>query len=393
MKYARQAIRITLLAAITALAFSRPSPAADPYEVDVILSMTGFGGFIGQGGSQGLTAAETVINKAGGINGQPIKFVIHDDQSSTQVAVQLANAVIAQGKQVFMGAAFASQCNAIAPLLKNGPVLYCITPSVRPEAGGPIFSIDAATADQIPVEIRYFRLHGVSRFAVITSTDASGQDAERAIDTTFAEPENKSVAIVDREHFATTDISVAAQMARIKASNAQLLVAFSSGTPFGTILRDAQSTALNLPVLTSNANMTLTQMAQYAPFMLPALYFPGFACVVPPAQIPDPKLRAAVVTYNATLRAQGASPEFMQSTTYDPALIIASALRKLGTKASAAQIRDYIANLRGFAGSAGIYDFKASPQRGLGQSAVFVVRWDKAKGSWDAVSKPGGAPL
>lgn len=227
---------------------------------------------------------------------------------------------------------------------------------------------------------------------MIASTDASGQDGERGIDAAFALPENAGAAIVDHEHFAITDISVAAQMARIKASNPQLLIAITSGTPFGTVLRDAQTASFNLPVLTTNANMTFAQMAQYAQIMPPELYFPGFASVTP-TQIVDPRLRAAVQEYDRTLTAQGAKPEFMQSTSYDPALIIASALRKLGPNASAAAIRDYIAQLRGFPAAAGIYDFRAYPQRGLGQSSVIVVRWDRAKNAWVAVSKPGGGPL
>src|SRR5580704_1817950 len=107
-------IAIATLTLSTSAAF-----AADPIEVDAVLPMTGFGGFIGKGASEGLTAAETVVNKSGGIGGRPLKFVIHDDESSPQVAVQLATDVIGRKKAVFIGAAFASQCNAITPLVKD----------------------------------------------------------------------------------------------------------------------------------------------------------------------------------------------------------------------------------------------------------------------------------
>jgi branched-chain amino acid transport system substrate-binding protein len=133
-------------------------------------------------------------------------------------------------------------------------------------------------------------------------------------------------------------------------------------------------------------------MAQYAEIMPRELYFPGFASVTP-TQIVDPRVRASVQEYDRTLTAQGVKPEYMQSTSYDPALIIASALRKLGPNANASAIRDYIAQLRGFPGVTGIYDFRTYPQRGLGQNSVIVVRWDHAKNGWTAVSKPGGTPL
>jgi branched-chain amino acid transport system substrate-binding protein len=45
-------------------------------------------------------------------------------------------------------------------------------------------------------------------------------------------------------------------------------------------------------------------------------------------------------------------------------MIVIDALRHLGPQATASQIRDHTAHLRGFAGVNGIYDFKAIPPRG-----------------------------
>jgi len=366
--------------------------AADPYEIDVLLPLTGPATFIGKGMATGIAAAEAVVNKSGGIGGRPVKFVIQDDQSNPQIDVQLANGIIAKKKPAFMAAALVAQCNALAPLAKDGPLLYCLTPGVHPADGSYIFSIDPSTSDVIPVAIRYFRQRGLSRFAVITSTDATGQDAERGIDTAFALPENKGIGIVDREHFATSDVTVSAQMAHVKASNAQILIAWSTGTPLGTLLRGALESGLDLPILTTNGNLTYAQMTQYAQILPKELYFPGFACVVPD-QVTDRPVRQAVEAFGQALTADGVRPEYMASTSYDPALILVGALRKLGTNASAAQLRAYIAGLRGFPGATGMYDFRDAPQRGLGQGAVMVVRWDRPKTGWVAVSKPGGTPL
>jgi branched-chain amino acid transport system substrate-binding protein len=380
------------LIAATLMLLPLGSSAADPFEIDVLLPLTGSATFIGKGMATGIAAAEAVLNKTGGINGRPVKFVIQDDQYNPQIDVQLANAVVAKKRPVLMAAALVAQCNALAPLLKDTMVLYCLTPGVHPEDGSYVFSIDPSTSDVIPVAIRYFRQRGISRFAVITSTDATGQDAERGIDTAFALAENKGIGIVDREHFATSDVSVSAQMAHVKASNAQVLIAWSTGTPLGTLLRGALESGLDLPILTTNGNLTYAQMTAYAQLLPKELYFPGFACVVP-NQVTDRAVRAAVTTFAAALTLDGVRPEYMPSTSYDPALIIVNALRKLGTNASAAQLRTYIAGLRGFAGATGSYDFPAAPQRGLGQGAVMVVRWDSGKGTWVAVSKPGGVPF
>jgi branched-chain amino acid transport system substrate-binding protein len=61
--------------------------AAEPYEINVILSLTGYAAFIGTQEAASLGALEAVENKNGGINGRPIKFVITDDASNPVNAV------------------------------------------------------------------------------------------------------------------------------------------------------------------------------------------------------------------------------------------------------------------------------------------------------------------
>jgi hypothetical protein len=83
-------------------------------------------------------------------------------------------------------------------------------------------------------------------------------------------------------------------------------------------------------------------------------------------------------------------PGFPHQVAWDPAMIIVSALRKLGPDATAAQVHDYLENLRGWIGINGAYDFVAVPQRGLGLGSVVITRWNAGNERWEAVSKGGG---
>ena len=84
-------VRISLIAA-TLLCGVSLSHAADR-EINVILPLTGGGAFLGKAEQQALLQFEKAANADGGIHGQPLKFTFHDDQSSPQVAVHLANQV------------------------------------------------------------------------------------------------------------------------------------------------------------------------------------------------------------------------------------------------------------------------------------------------------------
>ncbi len=361
-----------------------------PYKFGSIHSLTGPGAPVGKTALIGVQMAVDRINNAGGIKGRPIHFNIQDDQTSPQIAVQLTNQVIAKKPAVIFGSSLVGVCNAMVPLVKDGPVMYCFSPGIRPPKDGYAFSSSVSTRDLATVLVRYFREKGWHRFALMTSTDATGQDAERNFDEALAMAENKSMQLVAREHFNTTDVSVAAQLAKIKASNPQVFVGWTTGTPFGTVLRGIAEAGLDVPIGAGNGNLTYSQMHQYAPFMPKELYFPGVNFLRYGQVAKGPFKDALDLFYK---RLEPTKPDLGQSLAWDPALIVIEALRALGPDATASQLRDYIEKLHGFAGINGIYDFRAGDQRGLGVNNAAVVRWTPQKDSWIAVSKPGGLPL
>src|SRR6185437_4714992 len=149
------------------------------------------------------------------------------------------------------------------------------------------------------------------------------------------------INVIDQEHFNGSDVSVSAQMAHIKASGAQALIAWSTGSPFGTLLRGAVESGITIPILTSSGNLTYPQMKAYASIMPKDLYFPaspGFA----PNQLPNGPLKKEVQTYQAAFKAAGIEPDEGYALAWDPALMIIDAFKKYGTNATSAQIKDYL---------------------------------------------------
>jgi branched-chain amino acid transport system substrate-binding protein len=132
---------------IAGMSASVPARAADPYTIDVILSLTGAFAFLGTAEGESLKTLETLINKEGGIKGQPVHFNLLDDQTSPAVAVQLANGIIAKHPPVMLGPTFLASCLAIAPLMRNGPVDYCFAPTIHPAPGSYVFSGGASSYD------------------------------------------------------------------------------------------------------------------------------------------------------------------------------------------------------------------------------------------------------
>ncbi len=129
------------LALLLPLSPERPAGAqGTPYEINTILALTGPAAFIGTSEQKALGIFEALTNKAGGIKGRPIKFVILDDQSNPAVSVQLVNGLIAKKVPLILGPTFTATCQADGPLVaKTGTGRLLL------------FAVDRAGRRQLPV--------------------------------------------------------------------------------------------------------------------------------------------------------------------------------------------------------------------------------------------------
>jgi len=367
--------------------------AAEPYAINTILSLTGNIAFVGQTQMKALKAIEAMVNANGGIKGRPLSFVVADDTSSPQTAVQLAQGLIAKGVPIILGSSSPNACGAMAPLLQqNGPLLYCLANGGIAVPGSYEFFTEMSYDDLMAVTVRYFRERGLNRLATIFATDAGGQTSEKALQGAMALPENKSMQLVSAQHFAPGDASVAAQMAVIKGANPNALIAWATGGAAGNLMRGEKDIGLDIPTMTSPGNLTDAFFKQYGAVLPTELIYPAVPYYAKGAPT-DPATAKAVAEMAKALEAAGAQPDMITISAWDPALVLVSALQKLGPDASAPKLRDYLLQLQGWVGANGPYDYVTNPQRGVGGNNVVMVRWDGQKKAVVAASNFGGTPL
>jgi branched-chain amino acid transport system substrate-binding protein len=380
------------LALLGTLMLVQAAPA--PIEVPVVLPLTGNAAFLGQSERDSLAIAETVINGQGGINGTPIHFAVQDDQSSPQIAVQLAAQIKAQNPPIMLGSAIVAMCNAMAPLLQDGPVSYCFSPGIHPAAGSRSFSAFTSTRDLARALVRYYRGRGFTRLALISSTDASGQDGRLSFEEAIKLPENAGISFAAAVQFNPSDVSVAAQIQQIKASGAQAVIAWTSGSPMGTVLKAIAQSGMDLPVATTDANMTNAQMKQYGAFLPAEMLFMSTEWPPHGPELAlDPKVTAAQAPMFAAYAAAGVTPDIAVAHAWDPAMLAAAALRAFGPAATPEQVRGFLAGTKDWGGVNGVYDFIKVPQRGLDENDAVVTRWQPDRKRWIIVSQPGGLSL
>jgi branched-chain amino acid transport system substrate-binding protein len=380
LRHAGARVRLAVAAALlVAGSAAAPARSADPYTIYAVESLTGPGAFLGQAEAKSLEAAELLINKGGGIQGRPVHFEIADDQTQPAVSVQLATGIIAKGVPAVLGPSLGATCASQESLYKNGPVAYCFSPIIHPTAPSFVFSAGPSASDSTLAALRWAKAHKFTKIAFLNSTDTTGQVFEAAGKAGLQLPDLRGVELVTDEHFNISDVGVTAQLTRVKASGAQVLFVNVTGTALGTVLRNAYDLDLGLPVMTVSGNINYTQIAGYASFLPKELYFSGYRYLLHATQPAGP-VRDAQQRFINALKAVGVQrPDLTYTYSWDGALIVVDALRHLGTKATADQIRAYIENLHGYAGINGIMDFRDGQQRGLQAYATAIVAWNKAK--------------
>jgi len=366
-----------------------------PFDINVILPLTGPASLFGTELHLSIEQVEKVVNADGGINGRPVHFVFSDDQSSPQVAVQIVTQLIASNPPaVIIGPSLAATCNAVAPLLTNGPADYCTSPAIQPKAGGYMFSAGLATDDLLPAVLRYYQHRGWKRLGMITTTDASGQDGERAFNLALSQPDFSDVKIIERVYYNVSDVTASAQVERMKAAQPQALLAWATSVSVALTFRGMIQSGLDVPVAVSTINELYAVMHQFGPILPKDLYMgSGQGSARGDGLKLTPEMAAKKKRLYDAYAALGRIPDVAAENPWDASMIIIDALRHLGTNATGTQIRDYIHHLSNFVGVTGVYDFQKFPQRGLDQHSAVVVRWNAEKTMFEAVSSPGGLPL
>lgn len=385
----RRIVAFGLLAGLTATMGVPATAAPETFEMPTLLSVTGSAAFIGKQALESVQRLAASINAQGGIRGKMLHVSLQDTTSTPATAVQLLNGLISSNTQAVFGPTFTAECSALIPLIEKGPVEYCYAPGVHPKPGTFMFSGGVGSDSMAHSIANYFRLKGYKRIAIISSTDASGQDFEENYEKAMAEPANSAMQTVAREHFSTSDLSVQAQIARIKAAKPETLIVWTAGTGLGVALHGVHDVDLDVPIMAGNGNMVRAQLTGYEAFVPKILEFPGVPGMTPLAN-ESAGVKAAQAQYFGAYAKDGLKPDLPGALSWDPTHLILDAYKAIGWNATSEQIRSWIASQKAWPGVNGIYDFSKYPQRGIGTESCVIDRWDPKAHDFVAVSAAGG---
>ncbi len=342
------------------------------------MSETGSAAFLGSREAKVLQALTSYENAHGGIDGHPIKLDMKDNESSPSVAVSIATPwVTSHVPFIIDGAIVGVDAPVDALAGPTGPVIWDSSPGVHPKPNSYVWSAGISTASDAQAYLNFLKAKGLTHIAAITSTDGSGIDGWTQLQNTLKKPAYSGFTLLTHQTFNPTAVSVSTQLSVIKATHPQALVVWTTGTPFGTVLKGMASLGmLDIPTITTDGNAIQSELKSFASFLPRHLYFPLGGLYFSPSLLP-PQLRPVITTFDRVVKQAGGSPNDAWGLTGSAFLIMVHVVRVLGVHATAVQMHNYLqTHIKNYPGLYGMYTMSTTDHRGVHVDALHMAEWN-----------------
>ncbi len=362
--------RILLLGAGLAFSLGAADAGAQqtkaPYVLGAVLSLSGPVAANGVPTKDGIDVAVEEINRAGGINGHPLRVMIEDDQSKPDQAVILATKLIAQNNVLMLfGGSYGSTTNAIASIVEKSKV-----PQLAPTAWTKAelrlmpytyyFLADFETVVDKMLGYSTSVLNA-KKIGVLRLTREYGQIASES----FRKFKDKhGVEIVREERGTDADTDFTPQLTNIRAANPEMIVLWFANPAGAISIKNARQLGIKVPLMGPVSMATRPTATAGGPAAEGTLIQSFIA-----PDDPLPRQKAFVELFQ---KSRGKLPEVFETMGYDMVRVAAMALQSVGGDApDREKLRDAIEKTR-YDGAMSILRFSPQVHEPDTESIMFV---------------------
>ncbi len=361
-----------LLAAILA---AGPAPAAEPFRVGAIFSITGPASWLGEPERDTALMVADEINRAGGINGRPLELIIEDDGGDETKSVLAAKKLIDKdGVAAIIGPSTSGTSMAVKAIAeeKKVPLVSCaaavtiVTPLDKSKWVFKTPQSDTHAAQRI---FEHMKSKGIGKVALITISNGFGDSGRKEL---LAAAPAYGMTVVADERYGQADTDMTAQLTKIKGTDAQAIVNWSIGPPQVIVTKNIYQLGIKIPFYQSHGWGNVKNIEQAGPAAEGVLAVLGHLMVADGLPDGDPQ-KAVLVAYKKDYESKFKKDvSTFGGHAYDALHIVADALKAVGD--DRAKIRDFVENLKGFIGTGGIFNFSPEDHNGLTKDAFEILK-------------------
>lgn len=215
-------------------------------------SLTGGTATFGKSTQKGIEMALEEVNKAGGIQGKPVRIVVEDDQSKPEEAATAVKKLVNQDKVlVVIGEVASSRSLAGAPICQEAKVPMITPASTNPkvtQVGDFIFRVCFIDPFQGEVMAKFARNTLKTGKAAILKDIKN--DYSVGLAQFFTETfKNLGGTVIAEESYSEGDIEFRAQLTVLKAKKPEVIFIPGYYTEVGLIARQARDLGITVPLI------------------------------------------------------------------------------------------------------------------------------------------------
>ena len=234
------------------------SEAKESYKIGIVNNSTGFMGIVGIPQDNGSHLATEVINREGGINGNPLKTIIYDGETKPDVCLRMARKLVQRDKVgVLISGNFSPGIAVIVPvsLEYKIPTMKYGTYVVDAVKEPWMFSMGTDGYMVAGGLIEFLHKKGHKKIAFIQIQDAFGETWLKGMRAYLPKfPDMKEVGI---EKFMPGDTDITPQMSKLIALKPDVIASCTAGTPSIMVVRTAHKLGFKGKVSLNHAATSL----------------------------------------------------------------------------------------------------------------------------------------
>ena len=379
---------------------SAPTPAAanaaagEPYTIGVLMASTGGGASLGEPERDAARLVQSQVDAQGGIKGpdgkqHPVKLVIYDTQTSSDVAITLAKKLISDDKAIaIVGGTTSPESLALVSIMQEAKIPFISVASssqiVEPVADHFwVFKTAQNNRHTAPLQVEYAKAKGLTKIANLYVNNSYGEDGRNAIrDAAKA----AGVEIVMEETFEATDTNMMAQLTKVKSSGAQALLVTAIPPAASVLTKQFREMGLQIPLIHNHGIGMQSFITLAGAENAEGVVFP-MGKLVAASSLPDSDPQKAVLlqfvkdyeafTKNPSSTFAGHSWDGLQLTLK----ALATLPSGLSLEEQRVKVRDALETINNFPGIGGIFNMSAQDHVGLSTKDIVLARI--TNGKWE----------
>ena len=353
--------------------------AAEPLKIGAILSVTGPASFLGAPEARTLEMLVAETNKKGGVMGRQIQLIVKDSGASPEKAISFAKQLIDEEKVfAIIGPSTSGETMKIKSIAEEGKTIL-LSCAAAEEIVVPVAKYVFKTPQKDrDVVIRIFqemKKMKISRIGVLSSNTGFGKGGKGQIETLAPQ---HGITIVANEVYDKAASDLTAEVTKLKAANVEAIVNWSIEPAQAIAIKNARQIGLKVPIFLSHGfgNIKYVEIAGAA---AEGVLFPAGRLLVVDVLPKNHPQKAILVKYTKDYESHYKDEaSTFGGHAYDAFIILMKGIEKAKSTDKEA-VRTAIENLKGFVGTAGIFNFSPPDHNGLGLDSVEMLTVKKGK--------------